>query len=82
MDILLTLNFSEAEIQTLKYERFQPYRTLIQKRIFAIYLVSLTLESLGTDKQFLTMHDAVLHIQHDEQSYLWKKEVMQTNFAN
>jgi len=53
---MLTLNFSEAEIQTLKYERFQPNSTLIQKRIFTIYLVSLSLFTRQEIASILSIH--------------------------
>ncbi|MEO0777796.1 MAG: sulfate permease [Bacteroidota bacterium] len=37
------------------------------------------LKKIGTDRQFLTVHDAVLHYQDQTQSYPWKKEAVQTN---
>ncbi|MEL6866865.1 MAG: SulP family inorganic anion transporter, partial [Bacteroidota bacterium] len=38
------------------------------------------LEKLGTDRQFLNVHDAVLHYQRENPDYPWTKEVTQTNY--
>lgn len=40
---MLILNLSEAEIQQLNYERFQPHSPLVQKRLHCIYLKSLNI---------------------------------------
>ncbi len=39
------------------------------------------LEKLGTDKQFLTVHDAVIHHQDETKNYQWTKEVTQANLG-